>query len=274
MKEKKRFLLLLGLIFVHLLLISIQVPKGSEPTYFERVVFSVFTPVEHGVVSFFRGLKNFWRNYFYFRDVQRQNQSLRDEAFRLRQENLALKNLLLKFQGGKGIQDLLSTVSRSILVASVIGIDSGQIYKSIHLNKGSTDGVRKDMVVLDRKGRLVGRVVEPVSPRESRVQLISDEDSGVGVLTERFRVVGILQGDAGGKCRLKYIVKTNREVMVDEEVLTSGLDGIYPSGIPVGRIVSITEDTELFKKIVVEPYFDLSDLDQVAVFTADLRDLS
>jgi rod shape-determining protein MreC len=273
-KEKKRFLLLLGLIFVHLLLISIQVPKGSEPTYFERVVFSVFTPVEHGVVSFFRGLKNFWRNYFYFRDVQRQNQSLRDEAFRLRQENLALKNLLLKFQGGKGIQDLLSTVSRSILVASVIGIDSGQIYKSIHLNKGSTDGVRKDMVVLDRKGRLVGRVVEPVSSRESRVQLISDEDSGVGVLTERFRVVGILQGDGGGKCRLKYIVKTNREIMVDEEVLTSGLDGIYPSGIPVGRIVSITEDTELFKKIVVEPYFDLSDLDQVAVFTADLRDLS
>jgi len=273
-KEKKRFLLLLGLIFVHLLLISIQVPKGSEPTYFERVVFSVFTPVEHGVTSFFRGLKNFWRNYFYFRDVQRQNQSLRDEAFRLRQENLALKNLLLKFQGGKGIQDLLSTVSRSILVASVIGIDSGQIYKSIHLNKGSTDGVRKDMVVLDRKGRLVGRVVEPVSSRESRVQLVSDEDSGVGVLTERFRVVGILQGDAGGKCRLKYIVKTNREVMVDEEVLTSGLDGIYPSGIPVGRIVSITEDTELFKKIIVEPYFDLSDLDQVAVFTADLRDLS
>lgn len=274
MKEKKRFLLFLGLIFVHLLLISIQVPKGSEPTYFEKAVFSVFTPVEHGVVSFFRGLKNFWRNYLYFRDVQRQNQSLRDEAFRLRQENLALKNLLLKFQGSKGIQDLLSTVSRSILVASVIGIDSGQIYKSIRLNKGEADGVRKDMVVLDRKGRLVGRVVEPVSSRDSRVQLVSDEDSGVGVLTERFRVVGILQGDAGGKCRLKYIVKTNREVTVDEEVLTSGLDGIYPSGIPVGRIVSITEDTDLFKKIVVEPYFDLSDLDQVAVFTADLRDLS
>ncbi|OGD37091.1 MAG: rod shape-determining protein MreC [Candidatus Aminicenantes bacterium RBG_19FT_COMBO_58_17] len=274
MKEKKRFLLLLGLIFVHLLLISIQVPKGSEPTYFERVVFSVFTPVEHGVVSFFRGLKNFWRNYFYFRDVQQQNQSLRDEALRLRQENLALKNLLLKFQGGKEIQELLSTVSRSILVASVIGIDSSQIYKSIRLNKGSTDGVHKDMVVLDRRGRLVGRIVEPVSPRESRVQLISDEDSGVGVLTERLRVVGILQGDSGGKCRLKYIIKTNREVMVDEEVLTSGLDGIYPSGIPVGRIVSITEDTDLFKKIIVEPYFDLSDLDQVAVFTADLRDLS
>lgn len=274
MKEKKRFLLLLGLVFVHLMLISIQVPKGNEPTYFERAVFSVFTPIEHGVVSFFRGLKNFWRNYFYFRDVQRQNRSLRDEAFRLQQENLALKNLLLKFRGAEEIQSLLTTVSRSILVASVIGVDSGQIHKSIRLNKGSADGVRKDMVVLDRKGRLVGRVVEPVSAGESRVQLITDEDSGVGVLTERYRVVGILRGDAEGKCRLNYIVKTNREVRADEEVLTSGLDGIYPSGLPVGRIISIVEDTDLFKKIVVQPYFDLSDLDQVAVFTADLRDLS
>jgi len=273
-KEKKRFLLLLGLVFLHLLLISIQVPRGNEPTYFERAVFTLFGPVEHGVVSFFRGLKNFWGNYVYLRDVQRQNQSLRDEAFRLRQENMTLKNLLLKFQGSKKIQELLSTVSRSILVASVVGIDSGQIHRSIRLNKGTGDGLRKDMVVLDRRGYLVGRVVEPVSARESRVQLISDEDSGVGVLTERFRVVGILQGDAEGKCRLKYVVKTNREVQVDEEVLTSGLDGIYPSGVPVGRIVSISEDAELFKEIVVEPYFNLSDLDQVAVLIVDLRDLS
>lgn len=274
MKENKRFLLLLGLVFAHLLLISIQVPKGEESTYLERAVFSAFAPVERGVGSFFGGLQGFWRNYFFLRDAQRQNQSLRQEALLLRQENQALRNLLLKLQGKGEIQDMLSTVSRSVLVASVIGIDPGQIYKTIQLNKGSSAGVRPDMVVLDRRGRLVGRIVEPVSARESRVQLISDEDSGVGVVTERFRVVGILQGDSEGRCRLKYVVKTNKEVSVDEEVLTSGLDGIYPSGLPVGRIVSISEDKDLFKKIVVQPYFDLSDLEQVAVLTADLRELS
>jgi rod shape-determining protein MreC len=168
----------------------------------------------------------------------------------------------------------LYTVSRSILVAKVIGVDSSQVYKSIRLNKGAGHGVRKDMVVLDRWGRLVGRVVEPIAPGGSRVQLISDEDSGVGVVTERFRVAGVLQGNAEGQCRLKYIVKTNKDIRVDEEVRTSGLDGIFPSGLPVGRIVSIGEGSDLFKEIVVAPYFDLSDLDQVAVFTADLRDLS
>jgi rod shape-determining protein MreC len=275
LKEKKRFALLLGLVFVHLMLISVQVPRGDEPAYFERAVFAVFTPVQHGVVSFFRGLKNFWRNYFDFRDVRRQNRALESEALKLRQENLALKNMLLKFRGANEIQELLSTLSRSVLVASVIGFDSSQIYNSIELNKGSADGVYKDMVVLDRMARLVGRVVEPISAKQARVQLITDGDSGVGVYTERFRVVGVLQGDAKGRCVLKYIVKTNREVVEGEEILTSGLDGIYPSGIPVGRILSIVApETDLFKKIVVEPYFDLSELDQVAVFTVDLRDLS
>ncbi len=266
---------MLGLIFAHLLLISIQVPRGDEPAYFERAVSAVFTPVQHGVVSFFQRLKDFWQNYFYFRDLRHRNQALEKQALELRQENLALKNLLLKFRGAEEIRSLLSTLSRSILVASVIGFDPSQIYNSIELNKGAADGVHKDMMVLDRNAHLVGRVVEPVSSRQARVQLITDRDSGVGVYSERFRIIGILQGEANGKCSLKYIVKTNREIAVGEEVLTSGLDGIYPSGIPVGRILSIVApETDLFKRIVVEPYLDLSDLDQVAVFTVDLRDLS
>jgi rod shape-determining protein MreC len=257
------------------LLISIQVPRGNEPAYFERAIAAVFTPVQHGIVSFFRSFKDFWRNYFYFRDLRRRNQALEKEALELRQENLAIKNLLLKFRGAEEIRSLLSTLSQSVLVASVIGIDSSQIYNSIELNKGAADGVHKDMMVLDRNAHLVGRVVEPISSKQARVQLITDRDSGVGVYSERFRVIGILQGDANGKCIVKYIVKTNREVTAGEEILTSGLDGIYPSGIPVGRIVSIVSpETDLFKKIIVEPYFDLSDLDQVAVFTVDLRDLS
>lgn len=265
---------MLGLVFAHLLLISVQVPRGDEPSYFERTFFAVFAPVQHGVVSFFRGLKDFWRNYFYFRDLRRQNRALEKEAFELRQENLALKNLLLNFRGAEEIRDLLSTLSQSVLVATVIAFDPSQIYSSIELNKGAADGIRKDMVVLDGKARLVGRVVEPISGKRARVQLITDGDSGVGVRTERFGVLGTLQGDAKGKCSLKYIFKTNRDVAVNEEILTSGLDGLYPSGIPVGRILSIvTRETDLFKAIVVEPYFDLSDLDQVAVFTADQRDL-
>ena len=274
LKERRKFALFAGLIFFHLILISLQVPKGNEPTYFKRAFFAVFSPVQHGVVSFFQGVNRLWNNYFYFRQVQRQNQGMRDEIFLLRQENQALKNTLLKFKGEKEIQELLSTISRSILVCSVIGFDSSDIHKSIVLNRGSRDGVRKDMVVLDRRGRLVGRVIDPVTLRQARVQLVTDKESGVGVLSERQRVVGILTGYAEGKCLMKYVYRTNKEIGEGEEVSTSGFEGIYPSGIPVGKIISITEDATLFKKIVVEPYLDFSELDEVAVFTIDLRELS
>lgn len=273
LKEKRKFALFAALIFFHLILISLQVPKGNEPTYFEKAFFGLFSPVRHGVVSFFQSLSRFWNNYFYFRHVERQNQKMRDEIFILRQENQVLKNMLLKFKGEIEIKDLLSTISRSILVSSVIGFDASQIYKSVVLNKGSLDGVKKDMVVLDKRGRLVGRVIDPVSLKQARVQLITDEESGAGVFSESNKVVGILTGDAKGKCLMKYVLRTNKEVREGEEVITSGYDGIYPSGIPVGKIVSITEDATLFKKIIVEPHFDFSELDRVAVFTIDLREL-
>ncbi len=274
LKERRKLAIFAGLIFFHLILISLQVPKGNEPTYFERAFFALFSPVQHGVVSFFQSLSRFWNNYFYFRHVQRQNQEMRDEIFVLRQENQVLKNMLLKFKGEKEIQDLLSTISRSILVSSVIGFDSSQIYKSAILNKGSLDGLKKDMVVLDKRGRLVGRVIDPISLKQARVQLITDDESGVGVLSERYKVVGILTGYTEGTCLMKYVLRTNKEIAEGEEVRTSGYDGIYPSGIPVGKIVSIAEDASLFKKVIIEPYFDFSELDEVAVFAVDLRELS
>jgi len=272
-KDKAKAALISGLILFHLVLISLQVPKGDEPTYFERGFFAVFSPLRNGVVAFFRGGKNFRDQYFYFRDVQRQNRNLRDEIFFLRQENLVLKTALSQLRGEKEIRELFAAVSRSVLAASVIGFDSGQIYKSLSLNRGSLDGVARDMVVLDRQGRLVGRVIEPVTLKQSRVQLVTDEDCGVGVRSERFRVIGVLAGDGRGNCLMRYVLRTNREVETGESVITSGYDGIYPAGIPVGRVISISEDATVFKKIMVEPYFDFADLDRVAVLAVDLREL-
>ena len=84
--------------------------------------------------------------------------------------------------------------------------------------------------------------------------------------------MGVLGGDARGRCLFKYVLKTDKEVAADEDVVTSGFDGIYPAGLPVGRIAAISEDPSLFKRIVVTPHFDFADLDRVAVFTADLRE--
>lgn len=272
LKEKKSLIVLIALIFFQLVLISLQAPLGQEQNYFEKAIFTIFSPIQHGTVSFVRKIGNLWRNYFYLHNVESHNQKLREEIFILQQENNLLQNALRRFKGEKEIQDNLQAIRENILVAQVIGLDASNYFKSLVIDKGSLDGLKKNMVVLDGKGHLVGRTIEPISLKEATVQLITDTESGISVFTEE-RVMGVLTGDARGSCSLKYILATTKGISMGEEVVTSGLDGIFPSGIKVGKIISITESDSLFKGVKVQPHFDFRQLYQVAVVKIDPKDL-
>jgi rod shape-determining protein MreC len=269
LKERKSLVILTALIFFQLILISTQVPLGYGKNYFEKVVFSVFSPVQHGILSLSRSIGEFWENYFYLQNVQSQNRKMKDEMFFLRQENNLLRNALENLRSAKEIEESLLRLHENILVAQVIGFDASNFYKSAVINKGSLDGLKKDMIVLDKNGSLVGRIINPVALKESRVQLITDNESGVGVFSQSKEVMGILSGNDKGYCFLEYIHVTTEGIYEGEGIITSGKDGLFPSGIKVGKIVSITTSTSLFKQVKVEPYFDIRDLDQVAVIMRD-----
>lgn len=269
LKERKSLVILTALIFFQLILISTQVPLGYGENYFEKAVFSVFSPVQHGILSLFRSIGEFWENYFYLQNVQSQNRKMKDEMFFLRQENNLLRNALENLRSAKEIEESLLRLHENILVAQVIGFDASNFYKSAVINKGSLDGLKKDMIVLDKNGSLVGRIINPIALKESRVQLITDNESGVGVFSQSKEVMGILSGDDKGYCFLEYIHVTTEGIYEGEDIITSGKDGLFPSGIKVGKIVSITTSTSLFKQVKVEPYFDIRDLDQVAVIMRD-----
>jgi len=269
LKERKSLVVLTALIFFQLILISTQVPLGYGENYFEKAVFSVFSPVQHGILSLFRSIGEFWENYFYLQNVQSQNRKMKDEMFFLRQENNLLRNALENLRSAKEIKESLLRLHENILVAQVIGFDASNFYKSAVINKGSLDGLKKDMIVLDKNGSLVGRVINPIALKESRVQLITDNESGVGVFSQSKEVMGILSGDDKGYCFLEYIHVTTEDIYEGEDIITSGKDGLFPSGIKVGKIVSITTSTSLFKQVKVEPYFDIRDLEQVAVIMRD-----
>lgn len=271
LREKKKLAILFILIFFHLILISFQIPLGSEKNFFEKTVFFIFSPVQHGITVLFETVSNVWNSYFYLKEVQKTNEQMREELFFLRYENSQLRKALEKFKSSNNIQEYISTIQDSFLVAQVIGIDSKNVYKSIIINRGSLDGLKKDMIVLDKKGNLVGRVINPISLKEAKVQLITDQDSGVGVITRKSSTPGVLSGDGKGNCDLNFIYVTE-DVKPGEELLTSGLDHIFSSGIEVGKIVSIADDVTLFKRIKVKPYFDFRDLDMIVVIPGYLGD--
>jgi len=273
LREKKSLTVLIALIFFHLILISLQVPLGNEQSYFEKGFFSVFSPVQHGILSFFGSIGKLWKNYFYFRNVQTQNQRMREEMFLLRQENNLLRNALQKLKSEKEVEENISKIYQNILPAQVIGLDASNLYKSATINKGSLDGIKKNMVVLDKDGNLVGRIVGPITLKEARVQLITDSESGVGVFSQINKVMGVLSGDANGLCSFNYVLVTEQGISDGEEVVTSGYDGIYPPRIKIGKIILMEDTTSLHKEIKVEPYFDFRYLDRLAVITTDLIDI-
>lgn len=269
LKEKKSLIVLIVLVFFQLVLISFQVPLEGK-NYFERAIFSIFSPIQHGTASFLDGVSSIWKRYFYLRDVRSQNEKMKKEIFFLRQENNLLRNALQKLMDKEEIKNRISKIHKNILMARVIGLDASNFYNSVTIDKGSLDDLKKDMVVVDRFGNLVGRIVEPITFKESRVQLITDIESGVSVFSQKKRIPGIVIGDGKGRCLLKYIISSaRRDVSKGESLLTSGYDGIFPSGLHVGEIISVIYTTSLFKKITVRPYFDFSHLDQVAVLFAD-----
>jgi len=271
-KKRKNLIILLSLILFQLILISVQVPLGEEDSYFKQIVFSIFSPLQHGVVSFFQGIGGFWKNYVGLLHVQKENEDLKNEVFFLRQRIQLLQSVLKVYKTEKEIFDLFSKLQKSVLPARVIGMDTSNVWKSLVINKGSLDGVKKNMVVLDKNGHLVGRIVHPISFREARVQMITDTETGISVVPAGKEVPGLLTGEGNGKCRLEFILSTDATIAEGDRLITAGFDGIYFPGIEVGRVISIVEKEGLFKRIQVEPTFKIQDINLLAIITVDTKE--
>ncbi|MBI5197846.1 MAG: rod shape-determining protein MreC, partial [Nitrospirae bacterium] len=141
------------------------------------------------------------------------------------------------------------------------------------LDKGEKEGVASNRVVVSPDG-VVGRIVK-TSPHSSRVLLISDRSSALAVMVQRNRVSGILQGGESGHLFLEY-VSLDESVVVGDPVVTSGLEGIFPKGIPVGRVTRVDRKTSpLFLTIDVVPAVNVSRLEEVWILDRmDVPDLS
>lgn len=178
-----------------------------------------------------------------------------------RQENERLKRLL-NFNSSTA-----KAMGLELKSAAVIGRDPGNWFGMIRINKGSADGIRKDMTVLTPEG-LVGRVTS-ASGSTAEVLLITDPRSGVGVLIQENRTPGLVEGiaTASGQVRMVHI-PTGSKVEKGQTVVTSGLGSLYQKGIPIGTVASVgRESTGLFKSAAVIPFVDFDRLEEVMVIT-------
>ncbi len=241
--------------------------KKSEIGTVEAVVYRIFRPLEQA----FSGLKNkaasLWNSYVYLVGVQQENQQLKEELRRLRREKADLATREVENNRLKKLLDIKTSLEQPSLVAQIIGEDASGWFRTFFIDKGTDDGVFAGMPVAATEG-LVGRISRSAT-NMAQVLLITDSALAVDCRVARTRDRGVLRGAFEGGCALRYL-NPRAQVREGDEVITSGLDGVFPSGLPVGKIHAIRMGEQgLFLEALVTPGVDFAALDQVVVILSN-----
>jgi rod shape-determining protein MreC len=265
--RRSRFLLA-GLVLLHLTAISHQVDGGGGVSLLQRGLLAVLSPVQRAVAAVVGGVGEVWRGWAFHRETYEENRRLEE---RVRQLETEIQVHSLRAQEAERLRQLLSlrdTVPMDTVAAEVVGRDGVPWFRSLTIDKGEADGVGLDAPVISPTG-VVGRVFA-VGPHAARVQVLLDRDSGAGVLVERSRVPGVVSGQVSGQASgaddlvLEYVPERS-DVAVGDVVVTSGLEGIYPKGLVVGRVRYVGKGSGLFRDIRVEPSARFDRLEEVLV---------
>lgn len=256
-------------LFAQLMALAYQVRKPTErgPIRLIRLwAVSAVTPFGKVFVHSVDSVANGWHNYVYLRNVRRENDQLRDEIQRLRLEQVRLTqdaNQAWRLQSLLGFKE--QYISET-MAAQVISSTGSEFTRGIYIDKGSRDGIKRDMPVITADG-IVGKVYS-VFPSSSMVLEINDPTSGAGVILEKSRLQGILKGDQKGTGETFVSnIMADEKIEPGDVVLTSGGDRVFPKGLPVGTVVKILPGQESFLNIRVKPAARLDRLEEVLVIT-------
>lgn len=179
-----------------------------------------------------------------------------------RTESLSRENKRLK-----SIIDFQKTLPSKTIVAKVIGRDSVGWRRSLVINKGSNDGIKEHMACATTKG-LVGSVLD-VGKHSSKVMLITDPGSKIGVTIDPSRESGILTGSPKGNCKIIYL-SLDASLKKGDRVVTAGFSSFFPKGIPIGKIKKIEiEKSKLYKYASVDTFENMNQIEEVVCIYAD-----
>lgn len=199
-------------------------------------------------------------------ELAAENASLQARLSALELENIRLREIEAERDVLAAILDYArANPEPEYLPADVVAQDSSPILSFLILNRGTIDGVRRDMPVVGAEG-LVGVITE-VAPNLSKVLLISDPTMAVNVRLQQTRIDGVVEGQGTNSLQLRF-VDVDADLVEDDILITSGLGGSYPSGIPVGTVSAITRRSfDLFQVAEITPRVDFERLEVALIIT-------
>ena len=228
-----------------------------------RIFLELMAPLERAGTFASRTVADAWASASGLLRARDEAEALRARVRRLEQDTARLAETEAENARLRTLLDFRKTLGGTLLTTRVIGHDAAGLSRTLVVDQGSAAGIAKGAAVLAPEG-IVGQVFQ-VSPHAARVLLVSDHNSGVDAVVQRTRGRGIVEGTADGRCGLKFVKRTE-DLQVGDLVVSSGLDGIFPRGLPIGHIQAVDKQGQgLFQYAQIDPAVDVERLEEVLV---------
>jgi rod shape-determining protein MreC len=254
-------LLLLGA----LALMSVRIKQQKGTAFLDALLMELCSPFQRASTAVIQTVHQTVERYFFLVHLQKENEILKERIAELQKENHLREEALLANERLRKLLEFREKISTSMIAAEVIGQDPSSWFKSLTINKGERNGVRKGMAVISTEG-VVGQILK-VSPHYATVLLITDYNSAIDSIVQKTRARAIVEGKGENRCQLKYLLRTD-EVNVGDVIVTSGLGGNFPKGLLIGEIRQVEKrGRSIFQDAELAPAVDLTKLEEVLVIT-------
>jgi rod shape-determining protein MreC len=227
---------------------------------------AIVAPIQKGLTTVTRPIGNFFSSIGDLSHLRTDNAKLRSQLADVQSQVGEARSVIGENAELRRELDLsASYVTTHRVFAQVVGRVPSNYKWAVFLDKGTRDGIRPDVGVVNADG-LVGKVVQ-ATPHTSTVLLLIDPQAGAGARVQGIGDTGVIQGEGGSESLKLSFIRPNANVTVGDTVITSGYDrGIFPPQIPIGTVNQVSVNgAELEKSISVTPFVNFTSLDVVQV---------
>lgn len=240
-----------------------QVPDGTHEgvSLIQGLTMRAISPISRAVVGVGKLVSAAGERLALRRQLVEENRSLRAQIDRLREEAQVRRGLEQEVARLSAAVDYARQSPAPLRIADIVYVDHTSWLKTLMIHAGEEKTTRNQPVV--SPDGLVGRIIVTSGPY-AKVQLVTDRSASVGAMIVRTRRQGVVRGDGDGALQLDFI-PLQVDVRPGDQVVTAGIDGVYPRQIPIGTVTEVEQGNELFHRIRLVPAVDFGVLSQVYV---------
>ncbi len=248
-------IIIMGLIFLNFPVASNKIRSSF---------YSISSPIQKKFNKFIRQIEDSWFFLNSLKKISKKNIELEEEIKKITAQNVKLKELEKENQFLRSHFDLPASQEYSIDLANIIGVDFQGLEKYFLIDKGSLNGISKDMPAIAFENILIGKVIT-VSDNFSKILLITSPNSKIPALIQESRIEGLIKG-MGTDTLSMDLVSKDKKIEVNQTITTSGIGAIFPRGLLIGKVLIIEfSENKMFQKITVKPATNIEKLEQVFI---------